>query len=87
MDVTGVAGYKRPSQALEVAEEDQLHCSNHTVRVTVELQPSPLFTGQPQVSLKLLCQMALECNYRKSYSNAYNYIRETIGEIIQIFGK
>lgn len=50
VDATGVAGYKRPSQALEIPVENRLHCSNGTSRIEAEFHLSSLFTGQPQVS-------------------------------------
>ena len=50
VDVTGVAGYKRPSQALEIPEENQTQCSNSIGEFTAEFHPSSPFTGQSQVS-------------------------------------
>ena len=50
VDMTGVHGYKRPSQALEILKESRPQCLNSISGVTVELHPSSPFTGRPQVS-------------------------------------
>ena len=51
VDVTGVAGYRRPSQALVVSEEDQPNCSNSSGKIQAKFHPSLPFTGHPQVSI------------------------------------
>lgn len=48
VDMTGVAGYKRPSQAVEILKENPLQCS--IGGFTAEFHPASPFTGQPQVS-------------------------------------
>ena len=50
VDVTGVAGYKRPSQAVEMLEENPLQCTNNIGGFTAEFHPASPFTGHPQVS-------------------------------------
>ena len=53
VDVTGVAGYKRPSQTVEILEENTTNttqCSNSIGGFTAEFHPASPFTGQPQVS-------------------------------------
>lgn len=51
MDVTGVAGYKRPSLAWEAVEKNRPHCVHNTVTgAAVKLHASSPFTGRLQVS-------------------------------------
>lgn len=51
VDMMGIVGYKRSSEALVVEEESRRpHCVNNTAGVRVEIHQSSLFTGQPQVS-------------------------------------